>query len=97
MAKKKKYKAVKGAIDTNDAAMQAIRALDIAGVAAQAAGDYKTLATVGLGWAVLSNTVHSIEVEMKSAIEVAELQSETERFVNPVGFSPGYEGEDDDE
>jgi len=99
MGKKKLvYKKTKGAIDTQDAAFQAMQALNIAGVQAQKDNDAHAMATVGLGWAVLSGTVFSIESELRSGVEVADLHAETERVVNKVGFSPGrYEEDEDDE
>ncbi len=97
MAKQIKYKKTKGAIDTQDAAKKAIIALDIAGLAAQKTGDAKAMATVGLGWATLAGTVFGIEQDMKSDMEIAELHSDTERLVNPVGFGPRYEEDEDDE
>jgi hypothetical protein len=98
MSKKKLvYKKTKGAIDTQDAALKAIQALDIAGLLAQENDDAKAMATVGLGWAVLSHTVFNIETGMRTEMEIADLQSETERIVNKVGFGPRYEEDEDDD
>lgn len=101
MSKKKlKYKRTKGAIDTQDAALKAIQALDIAGLAADKSGDAGAMAVVGLGWAVLSRTVYNIESNMRSEIEESDLRSETQ-IVNRVGFGPqrpwDLEEEEDDE
>lgn len=91
---KKKYKPVKEAVDFQDAAYQAIVALDLAGVWAQDNKDAAAMAAVGNGWAKLAQTVFNIEQVSKLSDadepEIAELHSDTE-IVNRVGFSPHWE------
>lgn len=98
MSKKKlKYERTRGDIDTEYAALKAITVLDIAGLKAQAEGDAQAMATVALGWAIMSHSIFNIE-SASSEMEVAELQADTERIINKVGFSPGrYEEDEDDE